>query len=297
MLNPPLSQWLDGGERLALSCKDSEFRIFVRVSGADALPVLTLLHGFPTSSWDFASIATALDGYFRIVAFDFLGFGFSDKPRNHIYTIHEQADVAEAVWRHLGIRNTFIVAHDYGATVGQELLARSGENALSTNIQGLLFLNGALFPSLHRPLLIQKLLSHPVTGSLAARLVTRSTFDRNMHRLFSDAHRLDPEDLDQMWRAIENGQGHRLYHRLIHYVADRRTFEARWSNGLMSTRIPLRFVWGLADRVSGRQVLERLRSVVPAHYTELPDVGHYPHVEVPGVVSRQILDAFLRKDG
>ena len=51
--------------------------------------------------------------------FDFLGFGDSDKPADHVYSIHEQADLTEALWRRFGVERTALVAHDYGVSVAQ----------------------------------------------------------------------------------------------------------------------------------------------------------------------------------
>ena len=44
-------------------------------------PALLLLHGFPTSSWDWYKIWPQLIERFEVIAFDFIGFGFSDKPK------------------------------------------------------------------------------------------------------------------------------------------------------------------------------------------------------------------------
>ena len=55
---------------------------------------------------------------------DFLGFGFSDKPENHTYTISEQAIVVEALLLNLGVKSCHILSHDYGDTVALEILAR-----------------------------------------------------------------------------------------------------------------------------------------------------------------------------
>ena len=61
------------------------------------------------------------------IAADFLGFGFSDKPRNYPYSILDQADLLEALLREKGITHVHIISHDYGDTVAQELLARFQE--------------------------------------------------------------------------------------------------------------------------------------------------------------------------
>ncbi|NXK88157.1 MEST protein, partial [Formicarius rufipectus] len=89
--------------------------------------LVLLLHGFPTSSYDWNKIWEGLTQRFqRVIALDFLGFGFSDKPRPHRYSISEQALLVEQLLQHLGLRRRRLnlLAHDYGATVAQELLHR-----------------------------------------------------------------------------------------------------------------------------------------------------------------------------
>src|SRR3712207_5405188 len=95
-----IAEWWRGGERIQ---GPGGHAIFVRVDGPDDAPPVTFLHGFPTSSWDWLPVVERLRGERRLLTFDFLGFGDSDKPRGHRYSLVEQADVTEAVWRHVGV--------------------------------------------------------------------------------------------------------------------------------------------------------------------------------------------------
>ena len=55
------------------------------------------------------------------------------------------------------------------------------------------------------------------------------------------------------------------------------------------TPIPLHFIWGMADPVSGAPVAEHIRTRVPnTHLLALDAVGHYPHVEVPDRVLAEL---------
>jgi len=116
-----VQQWWDGGEHLRLRLGDTERSVFVRRMGNG--PTLTLLHGFPSSSHDWAKSAPALAEQHALVLPDFLGFGASDKPTDHTYSLHEQADLVEAVWAQTGVTSTRLLAHDYAVSVTQELLA------------------------------------------------------------------------------------------------------------------------------------------------------------------------------
>ncbi len=85
------------------------------------------MHGFPSSSHDWAKLAPALAERHSLLLFDFLGFGASEKPAEHDYSLLEQADLVEALWAREGITSTVVVAHDYAVSVAEELLARRRE--------------------------------------------------------------------------------------------------------------------------------------------------------------------------
>lgn len=53
----------------------------------------------------------------------------------------------------------------------------------------------------------------------------------------------------------------------------------------------MRLIDGMDDPVSGRQLLERYRELIPdADAIELEGIGHYPQVEAPGAVLAAFLD-------
>ena len=66
------------------------FDIFYRTHGSG--PHLLLIHGYPFNTWDWEPLWPELTQHFiHVIAADMLGFGFSDKPRRHRYSLMEQA--------------------------------------------------------------------------------------------------------------------------------------------------------------------------------------------------------------
>src|SRR5690349_12938738 len=96
-----VDRWWAAGEHVPLTLAGSERHIFVRRIGSGA--AMTLLHGFPSSSHDWAKVASQLARDHALLLPDFLGFGASDKPREHEYSLHEQADLVQALWAREGI--------------------------------------------------------------------------------------------------------------------------------------------------------------------------------------------------
>src|SRR5687768_9066904 len=118
-LTERVAAWRDRGESEEVLGRD--IHVFRR-EGRE--PVLLLLHGFPSSSYDWRPLLEA-ETEQAAIAFDFLGFGLSEKPRSHDYTLHEQADITEELaGRHAAGRPVFMVGHDMGTSVASELMAR-----------------------------------------------------------------------------------------------------------------------------------------------------------------------------
>jgi pimeloyl-ACP methyl ester carboxylesterase len=275
--------WFAGGERVRVDLPSGSFEIFSRTAGSG--PWLTFLHGFPTSSWDWAKVAPVLEGRFRLLCFDFLGFGDSDKPRRHRYSILEQADLTEVLWRRFGVAESGLVAHDYGATVAQELLAR---DRTAARISGVVLLNAAVYVRLARPLLLQKLLAAPLAGPVLARAISERTFARSLASVF--VRPPERAELREHWRVLRRRGGTApITPRLLRYMAERRKHAGRWEEALERSAVPLRFVWGMEDRRSGAHVAEEIRRLIPeADLVTLDGVGHYPQLEAPQQVAAAI---------
>ncbi|MDX1665687.1 MAG: alpha/beta hydrolase [Saprospiraceae bacterium] len=269
-----------------------EHRIFYLREGKGE--VLLLVHGFPTSSWDWHKIWPALTLRYHIVAADMLGFGFSDKPAGHPYSIFEQADLQEALLNHLQIDAVHILAHDYGNTVTQELMARSLEGKDHPLIRSVCFLNGGLFPEAHKPRLIQELLAGPL-GGLIIHFMSKRNLKRSFHNIFGPATPPSEEEIDSFWKLITYNKGKRALPRLLSYIKERKLNRQRWVNALQKTDVPLRLINGPKDPISGRHMAEYYRQQIPRpDVVLLPGIGHYPQIELPNAVLDHFL-AFLEK--
>lgn len=267
-------------------------RIFLRSEGPADAPVLLLIHGFPTASWDWEALWPQLTQRWRVIAPDLIGFGFSAKPSAYGYSLIDQADLCEAVLRHFRVEAFHVLAHDYGDSVAQELLSRQApaERSGRPRLLSLCFLNGGLFPETHRPVLIQRLLISPL-GPLVGRLSSRAKIAANMRKIFGQTSQPDETLLDGFWALITHEDGPRIMHKLIRYMSERRAKRPRWVGALQSTEVPLKLIDGAADPISGAHMASRYLELVPsADVTLLENIGHYPQIEAP----QQVLEAFER---
>jgi pimeloyl-ACP methyl ester carboxylesterase len=249
---------------------------------------LLLIHGFPSASWDWHYLWQPLAQRFRVIACDMLGFGDSAKPANHEYSLLEQADLQEALLEHLNIRQpVHLLAHDYGDSVAQELLARHYESRVE--LASCVFLNGGLFPETHRPVLMQKLLLSPL-GWMIGRAFSRDGLVRSFRQIFGPQTRPSESQMDDFWSLVECHRGPRIMHKLIAYIPERRVWRNRWVRAMQRGEVPLRVIDGGVDPISGLHMVERYRELIPdADAVVLPDIGHYPQIEAPGEVLKHYL--------
>jgi pimeloyl-ACP methyl ester carboxylesterase len=280
-LNNELANWKASGEWLNLL----GHQIFVKDEGDRQLPVLLLIHGFPTSSWDWCGIWDELKTCFRLVTLDMLGFGYSDKPDVSTYSIHGQADIVEALVAAKSLDQFHVLAHDYGDTVAQELLARQQDGVGAGQWLSCCFLNGGLFPETHKALLTQKLLLSPL-GPLVNKLAGYKQFSAKFSSVFGQQTKPTEEELNIFWQLINEKNGKHIFHNLITYMRDRKLHRERWVTALQQSTIPLAVINGSVDPVSGAHMVARYKELKCRldYLGVLPSIGHYPQVEDPAGV-------------
>ena len=256
--------------------------------------IIVLIHGFPTASWDWCKMWKPLSDRYRVLTLDMMGFGFSAKPKNYPYSIFDQADLIEEFLISKNISFVRILSHNYGDTVAQELLARYndrlGNNQNGLQIESLCFLNGGLFPEKHQPLLIQKILMSPF-GSIVGRLFTRKKLGQNFKKIFGPKTQPTEKELDEFWHLINYNEGKYVFHLLIRYMQERKDNRERWVGAIQQSSIPVRFINGLFDPISGQHMVERYKEIIlKPDVIELANIGHFPLIEAPDKVLKHYLE-------
>jgi pimeloyl-ACP methyl ester carboxylesterase len=262
--------------------------------GTEEFEPLVALHGFPTSSFDYAAVLDRLRAHRRVVLLDFLGFGLSDKPDLH-YTLALQADLVVALVAELHLDRLALLTHDMGDTVGGELLARRHEGTWPVEITRRGLANGSIYiGQAHLTDGQQFLLALPDeklpsgqanAGALADSL--RATFS-SLTPTVPDGWPDDPvpASVDQILRH----DGQLVLPRTVRYLEERRANERRFTGAIETDPSPLTVVWGLDDPVAVPSMVDTLVAARPdAVVTRLDGVGHYPMVESPA----RYLDAVL----
>lgn len=265
-----------------------------------------LVHGFPTSSYDFHRVIDTLLRHGDVIAHDHVGFGFSSKPQNFTYSLSELAEHTMELWRRLNVtsskRDIHVIAHDMGDSVVCEMLARLSRDQLPDIyrdfFKSITFTNGGMIISKANLRIGQILLSNPIFGSyftlLSNRLRVAKRFTRRqLASIFSpqcDASLVD-DVIDDIMTTNRVNNGDLMFHKLIYYLSDRRNFEFRWFPALANPSIKMRLLWGDSDAVAPLEIATGIQSLSSGQIelTVLKGVGHFGMLEQPELWTEEVL--------
>lgn len=217
---------------------------------------VVILHGYPTSSYDYSRVLPELTKHFRVIIHDHLGFGFSDKPESLTYSLIGQADIALQLWNQLGLKEVTILAHDYGTSVAKEILARKNHNLIPLKINRILLCNSSMrLENLHIRNM-GKLLKDRKLGKFIARL-TSNSYQRFKKKIRKN--KLDPVlnkslDINNIWNQIETSEGKRDIHLLSNFINERYTFWHRWTEALKESEVPVKIIWEKNDPIAVKEI-------------------------------------------
>lgn len=270
-------EWKNKGKLFTVYDKN----IFV-IDEGKSNETLVILHGYPTSSYDYYKVLPELSKHFRVIIHDHLGFGFSDKPIEYSYSLIEQADVALQLWKQLGLTKVTLLAHDYGTSIATEILARHNKQQIDLQVNNLILSNGSMHIELSKLRIIQKLLRNKVTGKWVAKLTNYPIYKKNIRNVYFDKSKITNNELQEMWFQLEHNNGRKVIHFLSNYINERYTFWHRWIGALKETKIPTKIVWAKNDPVAVDIIADVLAIEIPNNdLFWIDNCGHFPMLEKP----------------
>lgn len=268
--------WRARGDLVTL---DEGHRLFAVQEGRG--PDLVLVHGFPSTSYDWAHVLPALRERFRVTAFDQLGFGFSDKPAAASYSLLDQGRRAGELGRRLGVASAHVLGHDMGLTVAVEMLCRAETGDLGFALGRLVLCNGSHLVELAHLTPFQQAI---MTDEGAAAFVAGydpERFATALRFVWGDQDRAPAADLRALAWWLEANDGLAVLGRIARYNIERTTYADRWRPILGRTRVPIDVIWGDRDPIAVLEIGRRLAAMSGGSLTVLDGVGHFPQVEAP----------------
>ena len=253
-------------------------------STEDKVPTETMvvLHGYPTSSYDYYKVLPELSKHYRVIIHDHLGFGFSDKPLDYSYSLLDQADLALQLWQLLGVKKVHLLAHDYGTSVATEIIARNNNHELTIEIEKLTLCNGSMHIELSKLRTIQKLLKNKWLGKYVAKLTTYAIFSKNLRNVYFDKTKVSNNELKEMWMQLEYNEGRKVIHKLSQYINERYTYWNRWIGALKETNLQTNIVWAKNDPVAVPAIARLIATEISNNKLFwIENTGHFPMLENP----------------
>ena len=243
---------------------------------------MVILHGYPTSSYDYYKVLPELSKHYRVIIHDHLGFGFSDKPLDYSYSLLDQADLALQLWQQLGVKKTHLLAHDYGTSVATEIIARNNNHELTIEIEKLTLCNGSMHIELSQLRTIQKLLKNKWLGKYVAKLTTYAIFSKNLRNVYFDKTKVSNNELKDMWMQLEYNDGRKVIHKLSQYINERYTYWNRWIGALKETNLQTNIVWAKNDPVAVPAIARLIATEISNNKLFwIENTGHFPMLENP----------------
>ncbi|PKG41558.1 alpha/beta fold hydrolase [Psychroflexus sp. MES1-P1E] len=251
-------------------------------------PNLLILHGYPFNSFEWKFVWKNLVKGYTVFTFDYLGMGFSDKPKDHDYSFHEHCEMVNFLIEFWGIKQTHILSHDLGVSIVQELLARDLASQNCFKIKSVAFMNGGLFMDSYKPRIIQRLLSQspkPI-GKLLSKLLTKKKLKKSIQSVFGPYTLPTEKLINQFWDILNYNDGKSIAYLIGRLVFDKLNHQERWISAMQNTKIPMCFINGPFDPNSGIHMANRYKELIPNPNVKLlwQDIGHWPQIEDPGGV-------------
>jgi pimeloyl-ACP methyl ester carboxylesterase len=268
------------------------YRIHVREYPGQE-PAIILMHGFPDNLHLHDRLFPYLSPPRRVIAFDFLGWGASDKPLDFPYTATSQVDDLDAVITELRLRQVILVAHDASGPPAIDWALANSER-----VAGLVLLNTyyCAMPTLRPPEAIWlfstpvvRSIARPVSGMFGHRIFRR-LYRWQVGRFFRDAEVRDKfvPLLYQQFDATPSARPAflRLNEDLLRTIRS----GTRTLPKLREFRRPVRIIFGDADPYLNKGVAQRFHELFPTSELFLvPGARHFVQMDEPAQVARLIL--------
>lgn len=253
-------------------------------------PCVVVLHGntVPLQDFEASGVIDRLAGNHRVIAFDRPGFGYSDRPRNRMWTAQAQAALLQRALLDLGIEKPTVIGHSWGTLVALALAVDFPEQ-----VRGLVLISGYYFPSARLDVAMTAPAAVPVLGDVLRYTVSpfmgRLMLKQTVKAMFAPATM--PDDFfDAMPREML------LRPSQIRATSEDAAFmipaAARLRAHYPSIDIPVRIFAGVGDKiVDPESQSARLHGVLPNSTLEVElDAGHMVHYKIAGLVCASVAD-------
>jgi pimeloyl-ACP methyl ester carboxylesterase len=266
---------------------------------AGAGPAFVLLHGFPDNLHIYDELIPHLVAAGRrVIAFDFLGYGASDKPAGATYSFKQQQNDLEAVVEGLHLDKIVPVGHDAGGPAAINLAIDHPDRVTSLCLLNTFY---AAAPTIRLPELIELFATPSLKALTDAILQSPEQFAfvlRFQQKKFLETL---PEEQKAAFEAIlapiinnnfnfgrQAGSGP-AFAQMAAQVFEEVIRNTQRLPDLEALDIPVKLIWGDTDLNLNRGVAEDLKSHLKHASLVVLPAGHWLQVDIPERVAKEML--------
>lgn len=271
-------------------------RLFYREAGDPSKPTIVLLHGFPTSSYQFHDLIPRLADRFHVIAPDYPGMGYSEAPDPTVLrpTFDDVARAIDAFIARFAPGPLILYLHDIGGPIGMRIATAHPER-----IAGLVFQNFTISVEGWNPdrLKVYERLGGPETPDKLAETEQFATVERAMFLHRKGARRpdaLNPDNWAMDAYAFSIAANRVFMSRLFMNITTNIPHYPEWAAYLKDRQPKTLIVWGRNDPLMLPAAAEFVKQVVPAADLRFFDGGHFVLDENADAVAEAIIETFSR---
>jgi len=272
-------------------------KIFYNCQGQPTKRSILLVHGWPTSSYDYQKLVSILSQNMFVCAMDFPGHGFSEKPPHPFdYSMFDYAQALhQFVTKVVPLKQFMLLTHDEGDSVGLQFLRMYIDSAsrLYTLLHHFI-MNGSIYLPLAAITPFQKKLLDNTTGPIIQKTLTGKMLASSLGaEVYSPP--LNKSETAELATVFDFQTGAHVLHETIQYLVERGEFENQWLDVLGKSPVPCTLIWGQKDPVAVPAVADyawdnylKNRPSATAEYIKIPEANHYIQHDVPTKIAEII---------
>jgi len=268
--------------------------LFYREAGDRNKPTILLLHGFPSSSFEFRDLIPVLAHRFHVLAPDYPGMGNSEAPPASVLqpTFDNISLEIEGLVQQLGEKRLILYMHDFGGPVGMRIAQRHPDW-----IAGLIFQNTSVSLDGYNParLKVYQEIGGEETPEKLQKAEQAATEARDIFLHTTGAHdpsALNPDNWTNDAYAFGIPEDRLFMSHLLMNIESNVSLYPQWNSYLKSSHPKTLVVWGKNDQVFTTAAAESVKSAMPETIVHYYDAGHFALDENSDDIGRRIVEVF-----